>query len=83
MEFNNTINSFLNQSGNSSLIFQTYEGKSYNEFTMSSLDLTTGVVNTKLFMDSNLSNPIIFNLDIISSDDTGGLRPPDGSVIME
>ena len=77
LEFNNTINPFLNQSGNSSLIFQTYEGKSYNEFTMSFLDLTTGIVNTKLFIDSNFNalQSKCFNID----EDLGNWLCSDGT----
>ncbi|WP_458628836.1 hypothetical protein [Winogradskyella sp. PC D3.3] len=54
-EFDTAINAFLHPLGHSSFIFQSYEGKSFNEFKLRYLDLQTGIATTKLFTESDFN----------------------------
>lgn len=77
LQFENIINPFLNDSGNSILIFESFTGKSFNEFKLNFLDLKTGIANVTLFKDSDFDalRSKCYNID----EDTGEWLCNDGS----
>ncbi|TGV04836.1 caspase family protein [Flavivirga rizhaonensis] len=52
VEFPKKVNPFMDNEGETCLIFEEYEGTGFREFKMKVLDIKTGIAKVKLFEDS-------------------------------
>lgn len=55
VEFAKPINPFLDNKGKSVLIFEEHEGKSYNDFKLKVLNISTGIAKVALFADADFN----------------------------